>query len=347
VRVLADFRIDSDLCLPAGDPPLRIRADRHGFEATLSNVSAGDGDPAAVLACRILFDAPTLQEARDPAFAVVVLAMGALAYATNRRFGRPKLLRLVECGGDPVLRGAIVYHESPADDRTEPGLAPEFGVTVEHLLSRAGDERLHSALRWFRLGIQSDVLEEQFSYFWFALEIAAQKLKSVEKKHSECPHCHGKLYCEACGKYPMHRPYPREAIEHVVTMVHPQGAAEIFAALQKIRHAFMHGERIDSVAHELPCSPEQAIDKLAFIAWQALSKLFDVAQEIEPRTLVFGRPDSFVRRTLSMGVHIQTTIPDRSDEPGVPDVDRFPDFKISVEYGPRPAPSAPTDDDAD
>lgn len=344
MKVLADFRIQSDLCLPDSDPPLRVGAERHGFEVTVSNVTASDGDPAAVLAFRITLEAPSVQEARAPALDAAALAMSALSYSTNRAFRRPKLLRLVECTDGGVERDAIVYHESAYDDRTQPGLTREFGITAAHLLSRAGDERLYSALRWYRLGVQAEPLEEQFSYFWFALEIAAQKLKSVEKKYSECPRCHGKLYCEVCEKHPMHRPYPGEAIEQLVRQLHPQSPEEIFATLQKIRHTIMHGERIESVEHELPCSAEQAINKLANITWNALGMLFDPPQLGAPVQLAFGIPDSFVRKTMVMGVNIRTTVPNQGGTTGVPDLDRFPKIEVSLAYGDRkPTSGEPPD----
>ena len=86
--------------------------------------------------------------------------------------------------------------------------------------------------------------EEQFSYFWFALEVAAKTMKGKEKIASKCPKCQGKLFCEICKDYPLHRRYSGEAIQQVVETVHPADSEQVFKTLQLIRHTLMHGGRI-------------------------------------------------------------------------------------------------------
>jgi hypothetical protein len=264
MRVLADFVVESDLCIPEQAAPLVIRSDLANAEATLTNIGAGSPEEAAELACRLVFDAPRFDEAQQVANETVVRTINCLAYATNRKFAVRHLLKLVEW--DPGLkeRQAVIFHHSPMDDRAQPELGAEFARTTERLMAMQSDPRQANAMRWYRLGIQSLNIEEQFSYFWFALEIAAQTLKRPEKVNSKCPQCHQKLYCETCQKHPTHRPFPADAIRQVVERVHPHNCAEVFETLQKMRHTLMHGERLEAVADELPCTEEQAVNKLAY-----------------------------------------------------------------------------------
>jgi hypothetical protein len=141
-------------------------------------------------------------------------------------------------------------------------------------LAMSSGEEQQAAMRWYRLAIQASIIEEQFSYFWFALEIASENLKGTEKVPSKCPRCQGPLFCEKCGDHPTHRRYPGEAIRQLIQRVHPEGADEIFNTLQTIRHTLMHGGRISSVISELPRDEQEAVNKLAFVTWQAISIMF-------------------------------------------------------------------------
>jgi hypothetical protein len=173
-------------------------------------------------------------------------------------------------------RDATIFHETPEWDIAEPALDHPFIDTAEWVLAVQSDKQeQQAAMRWYRRGIEEENLEDQFAYFWFALEIAAQSLKGDEKVSSKCPKCKGPLFCESCREHPMHRRYQGEAIKHLVERVHPQNLDEVFDALQLIRHTLMHGGRIASVLERLPCNANQAVAKLAFIVWQAINLMFD------------------------------------------------------------------------
>ncbi|MGO7785661.1 methylamine utilization protein MauJ, partial [Rhizobium ruizarguesonis] len=59
---------------------------------------------------------------------------------------------------------------------------------------------MRRALRWYRLGIHAYSPDDQFTYFWFALEIVAEFQKPTSKVHDKFPHCQSALYCEKCEK---------------------------------------------------------------------------------------------------------------------------------------------------
>jgi hypothetical protein len=206
--------------------------------------------------------------------------------------------------------------ETPEWDTAEPALDDKWMDTAQRLMAMGSSEAQQAAMRWYRLAIQAKITDEQFSYFWFALEIAAETLKGTEKVASKCPKCGTSLFCETCATHPTHRRYPGEAVHKVIERVHPEGAEEVFKTLQTIRHKLMHGGRIASVIDKLPCTEQQAIDRLASVTWSAITDMFTKPDPCEDKgePLQFGYLDSVVRRTIVGSAHITTRLAGRSEQ---------------------------------
>jgi len=288
-----------------------------------------DTQEQGTLACRIVFEAPGLINSEAVAFQKIVTLINALAYTTNRKFAVYKLHKLIEW--TPGIRGrhARIFHSSPLDHRAEPSLVLGFGRTAEYLIECQGNDKQQSAMRWYRLGIQGGAPEEQFSYFWFALEIAAQVLKSTDRVPSKCPVCRGALYCEDCKDHPTHRPYSGDAIRQVVARFQPENPDDVFDALQKIRHTIMHGDRLSSIEAQLACTVDEAVTKLAQIAWNAIAVLFDDSRATPPQPLMFGQPETMLRRTVFAALDVMIELLRDHDYPRI---ENFPDVNISMEY---------------
>jgi hypothetical protein len=335
MRCLADFVLDSDLCLAEGGAPLTLNAPDGVFSLVLSNAEADHALPDAVLSAQLIFEADSFDEnIRGIACDKLAEALNCLTYATNRKFALKGLKRVIDWTPGLVERNAIIYQETPEWDLAEPALDGTLLDTAERLLAMQAGEDQRVAMRWYRLAIQARNLEEQFSYFWFSLEIAAETLKGKEKVPSKCPRCQGNLLCENCKDYPMHRRYAGEAIQQVIDRVHPENAEELFKTLQLIRHTLMHGRRIASVLDQLPCNEQQAVNKLAFVTWQAIGQMFSRPDPRPETPLTFGYCDNLVRRTLVAGVHIVATLV-RGD-PNNPQLADFPAVQLNIIGEPWP-----------
>lgn len=337
MRLLADYIIESDLCLPKNCAPIDVEDRANNWALTLSNIEEMPGDKSSKLAARLIFDhAEELGTAKARAGEKMSAALSALVYATNRKFAAVELRRILDLTPGKVERDALFFHTSPLGDCMEPALTSEFANSASRFLAmQSADGALATAMRWFRLGIGEANFEQQFNYFWFALETVAQALKTTEKRHSQCPHCQGKLYCENCKTYPMHRPYPGEAIRDIVRRAHPDDADVVFKTLQKLRHTLMHGERLESIAHELPCTPQQAVDKLARVTWSAIGMMFDLPDPAAETDLVLGAPDTVVRGNMIASVHMITTLLPGADIDH-PRLEDFPVPEFTMQYVERP-----------
>ena len=333
---LADFVLDSDLCRTPGNAPLQLRGPGGAFSLTLSNLGNPDDPTEGVLSAQLTFEAASFDKAlKEVAYDKLSAILNCLAFTTNRKFVVKKLKRLIDWTPGLQERDAIIYHDSPEWDTAEPALDAKFLDTAERLLTMTSGAEQSAAMRWYRLGLQAEVLEEQFSYFWFALEISAETMKGKENIASKCPRCQGKLFCEICKDYPLHRRYVGEAIQQAIETVHPEDADEIFKTLQLVRHTLMHGGRISSVRDQLPCDEQQAVNKLAFVTWQSIFRMFSNPDPRGEEPFNFGYCDNLVRRTLSFGLHIKTTL--KGGDPNNPQLADFPHVQIDATAAPWPS----------
>lgn len=337
MRCFADFVLDSDLCLEQGANPLVLSCPTDSFTLTLANADHDISLPKSVLSAHLIFEAPSFENTREIAFKKIAEAMNFLTFATNRKFSVVLLKRIIDWTPGIVDRQAIIFVETPEWDVAEPQLDEKFVNTAQCLLAMSSDSEQQEAMRWYRRAIQAEVLEEQFSYFWFALEIIAERLKGSEKVPSKCPHCNGPLYCEVCNKQPVHARYAGEAIKLLIERVHPKDSDEVFKTLQKIRHTLAHGGRISHVIGDLPCSEEQALNKLAFVTWNAISLMFNKPDPDPSAPLDFGYVDNFARRKIVGSAHM---VFGRGGDPNNPDIKDFPKVDFSVRQLDTPERSA-------
>jgi hypothetical protein len=198
------------------------------------------------------------------------------------------------------------------------------------------NDRAQSALRWFRLGIGGDGIEEQFTYLWFALETAAEGLKQPGKVRSKCPVCQGELFCESCGEHPEHRRFAADAIRDVILGAHEdeQRGKQVFKVLTKIRHTLMHGRRMESLEASLPYDTHRATNELAQIARDAIWKLNDFSAYAERELqLNFVTSQDVVRGKLIGAARIQSVFGPDPEKPVLGDSEGI---KISLRHPGEP-----------
>src|ERR1700733_12634080 len=182
MRLLADFILESDLCLANDSAPPEIRDPAHNWVLLLSNIEPAPGATSATLAGRLSFDhTEDIAAAREAANERMATALNALVFATNKKFEVRELRRILDMTPGKVERDALIFHTTPIEDGMEPALSSEFSDSGSRFLAmQSSDDAQSAAMRWYRLGIGEGNFEQQFNYFWFALEIVSQALKTTE-----------------------------------------------------------------------------------------------------------------------------------------------------------------------
>jgi hypothetical protein len=159
MRFLAEFLLDSDLCLPSDAQPLEFSDPGGTFTLTISNTENTEHSREGVLLARMLFGAEALAEARSLAEKNLARSLNALTYTTGREF-KYNLLRFIMDWTPGVQIRDAHYAETPVWDLAETDLAIPYIVTAQHFMGVQGDDRVQTALRWYRLGIGASVPED-------------------------------------------------------------------------------------------------------------------------------------------------------------------------------------------
>jgi hypothetical protein len=224
------------------------------------------------------------------------------------------------------MRECLVWADSVGHEDPIPILDGNIVSSIERLLQFDPPPAVGRALRWYRIGIHDRVPEDQFQYFWFALEILAEYQKVPGKVTDRCPKCKASLYCETCKTHPTHRPYAKQAIRALIHAVEKDCDEKTIEALEKTRNWLMHGATLKEIGSELPKSDEDIVDVLGKILFKALLHQFP-SKLIEER-IHFGSPNTYVHRTMTGIAHVSTVVPKGRD--GEIDLHGFTGLKVSM-----------------
>jgi hypothetical protein len=204
-----------------------------------------------------------------------------------------------------------MWSEQIEYDDPQPFLREDTPRAIERLSEFDIPPAIRRAMRWYRLGINETVPDDQFVSFWFALEIVAELQKSTDKVSDKCPKCKSPLYCESCNTHPVHRPYASQAIRALLKAADKECDDATIELLLKTRNSLMHGSTLKEIEDSLPQPHEQIVDVLGQLLWKAL--ILQFPHEMFDGTLAMGYPSTYVHRRLRAIGHVQTIVPVGAD----------------------------------
>jgi len=105
--------------------------------------------------------------------------MFAFAAGAGVRWHRTK--QIVDCTPTSGMRDCLIWADSVGHEDPTPFLDKDIMASIERLLQFDPPPAVRRALRWYRIGIHDSVPEDQFQYFWFALEILAEYQKDPKR----------------------------------------------------------------------------------------------------------------------------------------------------------------------
>lgn len=263
--------------------------------------------------------------------------MNILAFTTGSKFRLHRIRQIVDASPESTgMRSVLIWANSTDNEDPQPFLEEETVGTIQRLLEHEVPPAIKRAMRWYRLGINASSPDDQFTYFWFAVEIIAANQKSSEKVHDVCPRCRSPLYCEACNAHPSHKPYPKQAIRALMKAVDNKCDDETVDLLDKTRNSLMHGKTLEEIENMLPSQGEHIVDVLGRLVWKAL--IYQYPKGLFDGSLALGYPSTYVRRKVHAVAHVQTVVP--IDGNGDFDLD-FKGMKVELVTAP-PQSALPT-----
>lgn len=311
MQCVANYEIKSDVSVIADDLPLKLQHPKGLYRARIQNITRADFSAPFLLSLHLTFDAPSLDEACSIADERLADCLNMLAFTTGSSFSRHRIRQIVDCTPGIQMRSCLMWGDSIGHEDPQPFLNEEITNSIVRLLAFDVPPAIRRALRWYRRGINAMVPDDQFQYFWFALEIVAEFQKSTGKVHDKCPHCQSPLYCESCKKHPAHKPYAKQAIRSLLKAVDKDCEEATIEALDKTRNGLMHGATLKEIEVNLLQPQEEIVDVLGRLLFKALVNQFP--REIFKEKLVLGTPSTYVHRTMHGIAHIQTVVPMDAD----------------------------------
>ncbi|MCK1407878.1 methylamine utilization protein MauJ [Bradyrhizobium sp. 76] len=185
-------------------------------------------------------------------------------------------------------------------------ITAELLESVKELQRSPSSVAVDRALRWYSAGVGSALMEDQFQYFWFVLELIAETTTDKRVVADKCQKCRSDLICPSCDEVSTHRPFQKQRIEALLTRL--KISSQIQGDLFDIRNGLMHGrarEQIEESIQEREPDFEfaKAVDFAGRTAFMAIFNAFGIKQSQLDR-LVFAAPETFVSRAMVMKAHL-------------------------------------------
>lgn len=338
MQYIANYEIESEVSVVSDGVRLKLNHPNGLFQVHIKNIVRVDYSTPFLLSLQIIFEAPSLMETQDIAQNKLVECLNMLAFVTGAGVRRHRTKQIVDCTPASGMRDCLIWADSVGHEDPHPILDQNIILSIERFLQFDPPPAVRRALRWYRIGVNASVPEDQFQYFWFALEILAEFQKAPGKVTDQCPACKSPLYCETCRTHPTHRPYAKQAIRTLVQLVESACKEETLDALDTARNAIMHGATLKEIENKLPESDEYIVDVLGKILFKAL--LHQFPRDLFKEEVRVGIPSTYGRRAMTGIAHVSTIVPKGQD--GELDLDRFTGLKVSMETGRPPQSGKPS-----
>jgi hypothetical protein len=337
-RFLSNWEVESDIILPEGTPFLQYSHPAGRYTIFLRNLASPRLDEG-FLSMQLVFDAPSLTQAKSVAEGMAKEFLDFLAFVSNLKARLRSLLHIFNWEPGHGMREALYFTRSAAhDDAPYPALESPLLDTIALLQTHNVPPRLRRALKWFSNGVTSKSPDDQFIYFWFVIELVAQLIKEPSPVPDRCPTCRKELYCPTCLTSPLHRPYPKQAIEQLFVRYASDDPPQLYTHATTARNMLMHGDDVGSIEAELQIDFPDLVNNLGHLAWiSLLNQFLPVLVNRQPALL---RTNQYVYYNLSGRVHLQTAFIPNFDNP---DPAHFPGIQVNFNTlsPPTPGPAKP------
>lgn len=330
MKCLADFEVISELSVSEDEGVISFEEANGKYSIRIRNKKIDDLRHQEILRLEIIFDSDTLEESEKLSLKYLTEALNLLALTTNSKFTMHRLVQIFDWTPDLTTRKGLIFAEDTRPHEPLPMLTNKLAETASCFLQGNRNKKIDDALRWFRLGIGAENIEEQFQNFWLALELVATSHKEPKKVYNSCPKCGGKLCCEVCGTVPKHKPYPKQAIQAIISQIAPD-LPDFFESANKARNTIMHGGRLEELEGKINYTRIELVNHLGKITWDALLKstistLPESIFPFQPNILISNQ---YANLKLGAIAVIETVIQNGSD--GEPDIAKGSGIKAKIQ----------------
>ena len=334
-RWRVDFKVKSDLVLAKHENKILFNAPDNSHEIHLIT-KRGQGVHAAdelYLSAHVVLENEEIRDAADDAEVRLRRFLDVLAIVANSYYSIEELVMAVDWTPGLTRRRLLAYNVFPNPHVPMYGLTQSQMEAVKKLMANPIPRAVRLAMRWWARGLSAESPNEQFQFFWYALEILADHVKPPIKVPSKCPKCNGELFCPACNENPLHRPFPKQAIKMLVDKHFTGKPDQFFTVIDVARNRLLHGDDPLVIEQDLNIKWDKISDSLGHVTWAALfSTLSNIAviDATEAPKLDLLRANTFVHYDVSTAADI--SVGATHADPSNPLIEEFepPGFKVSM-----------------
>lgn len=274
---MADFEVISHVSIVDDNQRLKFKHPNNEYEIHLKNLDARPAQDNPTLSVQILFYYDDEEKLVSVARSKLNSFLMILSLVTSSKIVIRGLKRIIDCTEGLEQQKCYQYLRTADPNIPFKYLNEDVLNTTGALLTNSHEDELWEALKWYTFGIAASYTDEQFQYFWLALEILAERSKTTEAVSDRCSKCRTPLYCPECKKESTHKPYAKQAIEQLVDRRHSgRGHEKIFPMLNDFRNALFHGGSVEACEkkHKIGlCEATDVIGKIAFCEILSTMKL--------------------------------------------------------------------------
>jgi len=326
-RWIMKFEVEAHAGLKPDLPRLGFKHPNGDYEIYLKNVDVSPRTADPLLNAFVIFDAVHIDNGSVLGKRYLREFLDLLGFSTGARFLIKRAVAIFDWTPDTKMRKGQVYTRT--SDPNIPHLFLDEGCvpTVETFARTVANEPLRRALRWFNVGVSSQLPDIQFQWFWFAIETLARNSLEKERVPDRCCRCRGSLYCPKCEEISTHRPYPTQQIETLFRRHISDAPERAFIAATAMRHALLHGENLESVEREHDITIEQLVNSVGELAWAVLFEAMSAKVEASDsgRRIFITQPARFSHYELAATAHVAVSL----EEGLALDIDQFPGVDIN------------------
>lgn len=323
---VADFEVESALSVSDVAEKLIFNHPHALYEIHISNTTKVSTEAFPLLSVQVIFEAEDISLAGDIAKQHLQVFLNALTFVTNHKFSTHHLLRIVDWTPGLEMRECYQFKRFGEIDSPLPLLENTYLDTLMILLKGNINQSIKRALKWFSRGISSTSMDDQFQCFWFVIELLAETMKPSVKVPDKCPKCQEPLFCTNCNETPTHRPFPKQAILHLIKKQVKGEPEKLFDKLSKIRNAVMHGDEISKIEKDFSVSFEDYVDTIGKVSWAAILNSFLTNSEREEEQINFIDVSRYVHYELTTKLHMKIGCPDKDN----PQIEKVPLVEINM-----------------
>lgn len=334
-RWRVDFKVKSDLVLDKDQRKVIFKAPDGSHEIHLLT-KRGEGKHAAdalYLSAHVILDDDDPQHAADDARTLLRRFLDVLSVVTSAYYHIRERVLVVDWSPGLTHHDFLHFRTFPSPNVPLYVLGQEHLDSVAELMGNPIPQSISLAIRWWADGVTASPASQQFQYFWYALEILAEHAKPPAKVASKCPMCTGDLYCPTCREVPLHRPFPKEAIQMLIQK-HVTGQPEgFFKLIDEARNRLLHGEDPREIERDLKIKWGDVSDSLGKATRAVvLSVLLNIAAAhvTEARKLAVVEANTYAHYEVVLTTDMSMGV--THADPANPQIEEFaPDgFKVNM-----------------